>query len=243
LGYQDPGDAANEDITWGRSIMGEGRQSRIIGVIRNYHQRSLKNAHEPLAFIPNATNEWQWNKRYYFIRFEDHSTKAGFQSVINHVENSWKSAVKDEPFNYFFLDQYFDRQYKSDATFSFLFTVFAVMAIAIACLGLFGLVAYTTLQRTKEIGIRKVLGASIRNILALLSRDFIRLMLVATVLAVPFVLWGLDQWLNQYAFRIELTLWLFMLPVSSVFVIALLTVVLKSLKVAVTNPVDSLRDE
>ena len=243
LGYQHPGDAMNDNLTWGRSVMGEGSQSRIIGVIRNYHQLSLKNAHEPLAFIPSISHEWQWNKRYYFIRFEDHSTKADFQSIMNSVENAWKSVLKDEPFNFFFLDQYFSRQYRSDATSSFLFIVFSIIAIVIACLGLFGLVAYTTLQRTREIGVRKVLGASVRGILVLLSKDFIRLMAVATVFAVPLILWGLRHWLNQYAFRIELTWWLFMLPVSTVFVIALLTVMLRSLRVAATNPVDSLRYE
>lgn len=223
--------------------MGEGSQSRIIGLIRNYHQLSLKNAHEPVAFISSHTHEWQWNKRYYFIRVEDRISKANFQSVMNGVEDAWKSAFKDEPFNYFFLDQYFHRQYKSEDTFSFLFTGCAVIALVIACLGLLGLVAYTTLQRTKEIGVRKVLGASVRSILVLLSKDFVRLMVVASVISVPLIMWGLRQWLTRYAFRIELTWWLFLLPVSTVFVIALLTVVLKSLNVAVTNPVDSLRYE
>jgi putative ABC transport system permease protein len=124
-----------------------------------------------------------------------------------------------------------------------LFIIFSIIAIGITCLGLFGLVAYTTLQRTKEIGVRKVLGASVWSILALLSKDFIRLMVVATVFSLPLIMWGLRHWLNQYAFRIELTWWLFMLPVSTVFVIALLTVILRSSKVAVTNPVNSLRYE
>lgn len=151
--------------------------------------------------------------------------------------------MKDEPFNYFFLDQYFDRQYKSDSTFNLLFILFSTVALVIACLGLFGLVAYTTLQRTKEIGVRKVLGASIQNILSLLSRDFIRLMVIAALLSVPLITWGLTQWLSQYAFRVELTPWLFLFPISMIFVIALLTVILKSMKVATTNPVESLRYE
>jgi putative ABC transport system permease protein len=241
LGYQDPRDATNENLTWGRSIMGDGRHSRIIGVIQNYHQLSLKNAYEPLAFIPTLNNEWQWNKRYYFIKFQDNSSRASIQSVLNNVQESWNIAVKDEPFNYFFLDQYFDRQYKSDTIFNFLFIFFSIVAIVIACLGLFGLVAFTTLQRTKEIGVRKVLGASVRNILVLLSKDFTRLMVIATLFTVPLIVWGVIEWLNQYAFRIELTLWLFLLPVLMVFVIALLTVMLRSLKVAVSNPVESLR--
>jgi putative ABC transport system permease protein len=243
LGYQDAGDATNDNLTWARSIMGDGSQSRIIGVIRNYHQLSLKNAHEPLAFIPSSSHEWQWNKRYYFIKFEDYSNRAGFQSMMNSVQESWKSAVKDEPFKYFFLDQYFGRQYKSDTTFNFLLILFSIMGVVIACLGLFGLVAYTTLQRTMEIGVRKVLGASIRSILVLLSKGFIKLMVVATAFSVPLIIWGLRHWLNQYAFRIELTWWLFALPVAVIFAIALLTVMLKSVKVAVRSPVESLRYE
>jgi len=243
LGYQNPGDAVYSSLTWGRSIMGEGKRYGIIGVIRNYHQLSLKNNHEPLAFISNVTNEWQWNKRYYFIRFEDHSTKASVKTVMQNVEKAWKSAVKDEPFNYFFLDHYFDRQYKSDTTFNALFILFSTVAIVIACLGLFGLVAYTTLQRTKEIGVRKVLGASVQGILSLLAKDFIRLMVIAAILSVPLIRWGLEQWLSQYAFRIELTVWLFILPISMIMMIALLTVALRSMKVAVTNPVKSLRYE
>ena len=243
LGYQNPGLAANENLTWGRSIMGDGQQSKIIGIIRNYHQLSLKNAHEPLAYVSNITNEWQWNKRYYFIRLADHSTKADLQSIMNNVEKSWRNSVKDEPFNYFFLDQYFNRQYKSDHTFNLIFIFFSIVAIVIACLGLFGLVAYTTLQRTKEIGVRKVLGASVQNILALLSKDFVRLMVIAAILSVPLIIWVLQQWLSKYAFRIELTLLLFAIPISMIFLIALLTVILKSLKVASRNPVESLRYE
>ncbi len=162
---------------------------------------------------------------------------------MNNVEKSWRNSVKDEPFNYFFLDQYFNRQYKSDHTFNLIFIFFSIVAIVIACLGLFGLVAYTTLQRTKEIGVRKVLGASVQNILALLSKDFVRLMVFAAILSVPLIIWGLQQWLNKYAFRIELTLLLFAIPISLIFLIALLTVILKSLKVASRNPVESLRYE
>jgi len=117
------------------------------------------------------------------------------------------------------------------------------VAIVIACLDLFGLVAYTTLQRTNEIGVRKVLGASSQDILSLLSKDFIRLMAIAAILSVPLIMWGLTQWLSQYAFRVELTPWLFLFPISMIFLIALLTVVLKSMKVATTNPVESLRYE
>lgn len=243
LGYQDPREATNDNLTWGRSIMGAGSQSGIIGVIQNYHQLSLKNAFEPLGFITSKSHEWQWNKRYYFVRFENLSTKADLRSVMSSIERSWKSAVRDEPFNYFFLDQYFDRQYKSDAAMNVLFIAFSIIAIIIACLGLFGLVAYTTLQRTGEIGIRKVLGASVESILVLLSADFIRLMLVATILSIPLIMWGLRLWLNRYVFRMELTWWLFAFPVAVTFLIALLTVTLESMRLARRNPVDSLRHE
>jgi putative ABC transport system permease protein len=241
LGYEDARDAANEPLTWGRSVFDTNQKSKIVGVIQNYNQLSLRNSHEPIAFIPNVAYEWQWNKRYYFIRIDRANTNL--QATIKDIEQSWKSVIKDDPFNFFFLDQYFDRQYKSDVTFNALFIFFSLLAILIACLGLFGLVAYTTQQRTKEIGVRKVLGASVQSILSLLSKDFVRLMIIATVITVPTMIWGLQEWLSRYAFRIDLTFWLFAIPIMLIFMIALLTVVIKSTTVAIKNPVDSLRYE
>jgi putative ABC transport system permease protein len=241
LGYENARNAVNQPLKWGRSIMDTNEKSNILGVIQNYNHLSLRNSHEPIAFIPKITYEWQWNKRFYFISINPSNTDL--QTTIKDIEQSWKSVVKDEPFNYFFLDQYFNRQYKSEMTFNSLFIFFSILAVFIACLGLFGLVAYTTLQRTREIGLRKVLGASIESILMLLSKDFVRLMVIAAVITLPLMIWGLQKWLTRYAFRINLDFWLFASPMFLIATIALVTVIVRSINVAFKNPADSLRCE
>ncbi len=221
------------------------KESKIVGVIKNYHQRSLKNEYEPIVFVPKwvEAHRLGWNKNYYFVRLNPTNNISDIQKAIGEMETAWKASTSEHPFNYFFLDNYFDSHYKAETTFSSLFLFFSCFAIFISCLGLFGWVAYTTLQRTKEIGIRKVLGASVQNILMLLSKEFVKLILIASILTTPLVLLGLQNWLKAYAFRIQLTIWLFALPLLLIFCLALITVVLKSLKVAISNPVDSIRYE
>jgi putative ABC transport system permease protein len=240
LGYEDERSIIDELLAGIQE-----KEARIIGVIKNYHQRSLKDDIEPTVFVPNWTwdKTFGWNKRYFFVRLNPVNDLDEYQRHISELEKSWKVVNPDKPFHYFFLDNYFDQQYQADTTFSALFLFFAAFAIFIACLGLFGLVAYTTLQRTKEIGIRKVLGASVNNVLVLLSGDFIKQIVIATCIALPLLIWGLRHWLQQYAFQIPLSGWLFLPPLVLIFTIALLTVVLKSLKVATANPVDSLKYE
>lgn len=221
----------------------EEGDSRIIGVIKNYNQLSLRSHYEPIVYVPYKEWDRSWNKRYFFVKIKDASTGNRYQQALTEAEEAWKAAAPDKPFQYFFLDNRFESQYKAEAEFSSLFMFFSAFAIAISCLGLFGLVAYSTLQRTKEIGIRKVLGATVENILALLSKDFVRLILLATVVAVPLVWLGLEQWLASYAFRIKVNIWLFTAPVMCVFMLALTTVILRSWEVAVANPVESLRNE
>ncbi len=216
---------------------------RIIGVIKNYNQLSLRDYYEPIVYVPYKEWDRSWNKRYFFVKIKDASTGDRYQHALNEAEAAWKAAAPDKPFQYFFLDNRFESQYKAEAEFSSLFMFFSAFAIVISCLGLFGLVAYSTIQRTREIGIRKVLGATVENILALLSKDFVRLIMVATTVALPLVWFGLEQWLATYAFRIKVDLWLFAAPVFCVFVLSLGTVVLRSWRVAVSNPVESLRNE
>ena len=238
LGFKDPQEILNESL---RGL--DEKDLKVIGVIKNYNQRSLKSGYEPIVFLPMKSNNFGWNKRYFFVRLSPARNLEQRQDQISEIQKAWKSVSPEKPFQYFFLDSHFDQQYKADTAYSSLFLFFATLAIFIACLGLFGLVAYTTIQRTKEIGVRKVLGASVQNILTLLSGDFIKLIIVAMIIAVPSVIWGLRYWLDQYAFRISLSVWLFIIPLFSIFMIALLTIVLKSLKVATANPVDSLRYE
>jgi putative ABC transport system permease protein len=238
LGYQNP-----EQIV-GQRIANMSRDPlAVIGVIKNYNQRSLKEAYEPIVFSPIWSTDYGWHTRYYLIKFNETNTFDAYQNNIALLEKAWKEVNPERPFQYFFLDAYFDNQYKADRSFSALYLFFSGLAVFIACLGLFGLVAYATLQRTKEIGVRKVLGASVPNILTLLSKDFMKLILLAMALAVPVVTWLLNGWLKQYAFRIPVTVWLFAIPLIGIFALALLTVLLRSAKVATSNPVDSLRYE
>jgi putative ABC transport system permease protein len=238
LGYNDPRDVIGQELTGL-----EEKPLKIIGVIRNYNQRSLKNDYDPLVFTPIWPDDFGWSQRHFYVRLNPVHDFEQRQEQIAEIQKAWKAVSPEKPFQYFFLDSYFDQQYKSETTFSLLFLFFSGLAIFIACLGLFGLVAYTTLQRTKEIGVRKVLGASVRNILTLLSIDFMKLIMIAILIAIPAVFMALQYWLSQYAFRIMLSLGLFAIPLTLIFLIAMLTVVLRSMKVATANPVDSLRYE
>jgi putative ABC transport system permease protein len=240
LGFSNPEEVVNQPIHNLKEKPGE-----VIGVIRNYHQRSLKNNYEPIVFVPNwfKENDFGWNKFYYFIKLNPAASLRDLPWALKELEAAWKETTSEHPFNYFFLDNYFESHYRSEMTFSILFFFFSGFAIFIACLGLFGLVAYATLQRTKEIGIRKVLGASVNNILVLLSRDFVKLITVAAGVAIPLVGLVSASWLESYAFRINLSVWLFVVPLTLVFLLSLVTVVLRSFKVAAANPVDSIRYE
>ena len=164
------------------------------------------------------------------------------QSIFK-FEEEWKAMFPGNPFIHFFLDEHYNQQYQSDQQFGKVFGIFSTLAIVIACLGLFGLSSLTAIQRTKEIGVRKVLGASISSILGLVSKDYVILMLLAIVLAVPVSWWIMAGWLEGFANRIPLAWWIFAIPALAVIAIALLTVSIHTLKAARTNPVNSLRYE
>jgi putative ABC transport system permease protein len=217
----------------------------VVGVIKNYNQRSLHNPYEPIVYVPNWIdgNQLGWNKFFYLIKLSPSASNENISTALNEIKQTWNSTSPEHPFNYFFLDSHFDNQYKSETAFSSLFFFFSAFAIFIACLGLFGLVAFSTLQRTKEIGIRKVLGASVQNILMLLSKDFVVLILIAAAIAIPLVALGLQSWLQSYPFRISLGLWLLTVPLLLIAALSLITIVLKSMKVAMANPVDNIRYE
>lgn len=240
LGYDNPQEIVGQPL---HNL--QKNESEIVGVIKNYHQRSLQNGHEAVVFVPNwiAENNLGWNKFYYFVRLNPGIQMSDVSTVIADMEQSWKASVIAHPFSYFFLDSFFDSHYKTDTAFSLLFFFFSAFAIFISCLGIFGLVAYVTLQRTKEIGIRKVLGASVRNILLLLSKDFVSLIAIASMVAIPLVAVGLQRWLESYAFRMGLDVWLFVYPLLLIFILSLATVVAKSIRVAVANPVENIRYE
>ena len=159
------------------------------------------------------------------------------------IENTWQELMPKEPFNYYFLDEYFDRQYRGEERFGNLLLSFAVLAILISCLGLLGLAAYSTLQRRREIGIRKVIGASVTGIVNLLSVDFIKLVGIAFLIATPVAWYAMNSWLEGFAYKITIQWWMFALAGATASLIALLTVSFHAIKASLINPVKSLRTE
>jgi putative ABC transport system permease protein len=171
------------------------------------------------------------------------TTGAGAQAAIKAVASQYKKYASNAPFSYDFLDKTFESHYQSQQRTGTLFTTFAAIAIFISCLGLFGLATYTAQVKTKEIGIRKVLGASVSSVVQLISKDFLKLVIIATVIATPLAYWAMSKWLQGFAYRINISWWLFAVAVIVIMLIALLTVSFQAIKAAVANPVNSLRTE
>ncbi len=228
MGFRKPEDALDDHIFfWGDTF-------RIVGVVKDYHQESLKKAYEPLIFRYETAPGG-----LYSIKFNPDNVR---QSVAN-FEEKWKALFPGNPFIHYFLDDHYNQQYQADQQFGKVFGIFSSLAIFIACLGLFGLSSLTATQRTKEIGVRKVLGASVSGIIALVSKDYILLMLGAIVIAIPLAWWIMNNWLTDFAYRIPLAWWIFAIPTILVVGIALFTVSIHTLKAARTNPSKSLRYE
>jgi putative ABC transport system permease protein len=208
----------------------------VVGVVRDFYYQSLHQKINPLIFtyyLPNASP----NVLAVRVRSDD------FQSVINQMGHSWNIYVKNQPFHYSFLDQKVAEQYLNEQTTQRLFTVFAILAIFIACIGLMGLAAYSTQQRIREIGIRKVLGASVGGIISMLSVDFLKLILWAVLLAFPLAWWGIHHWLQNFAYRVTISWCIFALSGLLSVIIAMLTISFQAIKAAYMNPVKNLRNE
>jgi putative ABC transport system permease protein len=165
------------------------------------------------------------------------------QNVLPYLEKEWKSLDSWLDFNYFFIDEEFDMQYRGVERTLFLISFFAGVAIVISCAGIFALSAIAAQQRTKEIGIRKVLGASVANIVGLLSKEFIKLVIIAMILAAPFAWYGMRKWLEDFAYQIDLEWWIFILAGLVALLIAFFTTGLQSIKAAMNNPVNSLHND
>ncbi|MGZ3872283.1 MAG: ABC transporter permease, partial [Mucilaginibacter sp.] len=234
LGFKNPRDAVGKLI---ETKNGRGRvfENEIVGVIQNFHQTSLKDDFTPIVFRsgdPGSTTHYELKL-----------AGKNIGQTIAQVEKTFKSIYPESAFDYFFLDEFFDQQYKVEQHFGQVFSLFSGFAIFVASLGLFGLTLITITQRVKEIGIRKVLGASVSNILLLISKDFAGLILVANAIALPLAYWGCHKWLQGYKFRIDFNAWLFIAPMVMVFLIAIITVSYQSIKAALMNPVKSLKSE
>jgi putative ABC transport system permease protein len=228
LGFSKPADALGKRIDfWGQVYT-------IVGVADNFHQQSLHDAYDALIFrcIPDVRGQ---------VSVKVSTTNM--PQTIAELKKTWASFFPGDQFDYFFLDQHFNEQYKTDQRFGQVFGVFTGIAIFVACLGLFGLVSYTIVQRTKEIGIRKVLGASVNSILRLLYKDFALLVVVSFVISAPIGWYAISKWLQTYAFRMDINPFLFVVPFLLVMLIAFATVSFLSVKAALMNPVKSLKTE
>jgi putative ABC transport system permease protein len=159
------------------------------------------------------------------------------------AKDVWKKRFSQSPFQFFFVDDHFNEQYKNDRLFSTILWLFTILAVIVASLGLFGLSLYTVAKRTKEISLRKVLGATVFQIITLITKDYVKLILYSGVIAIPVAYWLLSGWLKGYAFHIEINIWFFLLPLALIIGIALITVLYQSVKAAIANPVSSLRTE
>ena len=228
LGFRNPAEAVNQRIQRGRDTL------TIVGVTANFHQLGLQKIIDPMILIPRPGSN-----QFYSLKLSGQNT----EKTIASLQKIWAQYFPRDPFNYFFLDESFGQQYKADMLFGSVFGIFAVLAILIACFGLLGLSAYNVLQRTKEIGIRKVMGATVNSILILLSRDFLKLILIALLLAIPLGWYIMSHWLEDYASRIQISWWIFALSGSVALVIAVFTICMQTMKAATTNPVKSLKTE
>lgn len=233
LGYKSAEAAVNQKIVFklGQSDV----QCQVIGVMKNFHQRSLKEKYDPILFYYPSFTMW----KYVSLNV----TVADPAKSVAAIESLYKNSFPGNPFEYFFLDEFFNHQYQSDQRLGNVFGLFAILAVLVACLGLLGLSSFVIRLRTKEIGIRKVLGASVSSILVLISKDFVKLVCIASVIAIPIVYWAASTWLNNYAFHIGLGWFVFIMPPVLLLTIALLTICLQSIKTALTNPVRSLKSE
>ena len=232
LGYDDPiGKKIYTNFQSATST--ELRSYTIIGVVKDFHFESLRQNIFPLGFrLGNSTN---------LISFKISTTNV--QPLIQEIENKWKSMASGMQFSYRFMDDAFDNMYRSEQRVGKVALSFAILVIIIACLGLFGLATYMAEQRTKEIGVRKVLGASVSNIVIMLSKDFAKLVVIASVFAIPLAWWAMHKWLQDFAYRINIGWGVFVIAGILALFIALLTVSWQAIKAALANPVTALRSE
>ena len=227
LGWKDP---------IGRILANRSGRHQVIGVVNDFHFRSKHQKIEPLVISLIPDNRYIY---YASLRIKGENINR----TLDFIKNTWRSMSPENPFQYFFLNDNFDQLYKSERRTSRLFDFLTAMALFIACLGLFGLAAYTAEQRSKEMGIRKVLGASVFNIFYLLSSEFTKWIVLSSLIAWPLAYYFMNQWLENFAYRTSLTPFTFILSAVIALLIALMTVSFQGLKTALSNPVESLRYE
>ncbi len=226
------GFAANEPVA-GKQLKWGDQYYEIKGIIKDYHHLALRQRIDPMIFLPNVS----------FVYFTIQTSEDNMPKKLATLQRLCKQYFPDNPFDYFFEDEAYNKQYAAEQKLGNVFIASAVIAVLIACLGLFGLAAFAAQQRIKEIGVRKVLGATVMNITVLLSTDFMKLVVIAFVIATPVAWMVMSRWLEDFAYRIDIRWWMFAAAGSGAVVIALLTTGYQAVKAAVANPVKSLRSE
>jgi len=231
MGFENPQSALGQKVDyWGKIYT-------IIGVVKDYHQQSLKQAFEP--HIYRLMPQGRGTMALFALKINATNIKETLQQIHEQYEKFFPA----NPFDYFFLDEYFNQQYKSDELLERVFGLFSFLALFITALGVLGLTAFMTTQRTKEIGIRKVVGAGVNQILYLFSKDFLRLIIISFIIALPFLLWSVNEWLNSFAKRMDMSSTLFLIPLSLVIIVTLVTIGTHVIRAALANPVEALRYE
>ncbi|GAB3264294.1 ABC transporter permease [Larkinella harenae] len=224
----------------GKTVAINEGEAPILGVVKDFHNRSLQNAIEPCVMVC-------WNVGFYgqiHLQLATHTgTEPNLRQALHEVEKTWKQIFPSDVYQYTFLDEALARNYLIEQLVFDAFRIFAAISIFISCLGLFGLITLAANQRTKEIGVRKVLGASIASIVGLLSKDFLQLILVAIVLATPVAWYGMNRWLQDFAYKIDVEWWMFAVAGLAAIGVAFVTVSFQSIKAALMNPVKSLKSE
>ncbi|MEQ6122108.1 ABC transporter permease [Reichenbachiella sp. MALMAid0571] len=233
LGFLTPEEAVNQKIIFKYGPV--DRTAEVIGVVEDYHQQSLQKDFEPIIFL----NPDFYSAIYMTINMNTSNVKETVAAIGDEFERFFPK----DPYKYFFLDDYFNRQYEAEQKFSRICLVFAGLAIFIAGLGLFGLGSYMALQKTKEVSVRKVLGASMWNVMLIMPRNLLGLVLMSGLLALPVTYFMAKEWLLEYAFRIDISIWMFVIPLFAVLLVAALSVLPQSIRVGLVNPIESLRDE
>jgi putative ABC transport system permease protein len=229
LGYKDP---LNRNI-YTLSNAGKPVVYHIIGIVKNFNFESLRNEIGPLCFVLGNNSM--------MCSFKINTYKIS--GIVKQAESKWKTLAPEMPFNYRFMDDAFNDMYKSEQRFGTTALVFSIITILVACLGLFGLAAFLAEQRTKEIGIRKVLGASTSSLMFMLSREFLKWIIISNIIAWPLAYYFMNKWLEDFAYRINMNVWIFILSGSVALLIALATISFQAIKAAIANPVESLRYE
>jgi putative ABC transport system permease protein len=230
LGFKSNEGAIGKDFGYGN------RKGKLIGVFNDFHFESMHQKIVPLVLlVPRNANNYG--------RISIKIGGADIPAALSHIEKTWKKFLPDAPYQFTFLDENFERLYKTEERQKTLFTIFACLAIFIACLGLFGLSAFAISQRIKEIGIRKVLGADVSTIVTLLSKDFLRLVAISAIVAFPVAWYFMNNWLQDFAYRISMPWWIFIIAGIVAAFIALITISFQAIKAAISNPVKSLRTE